>query len=71
MQSCGASTLGYACSQQFGSVLLHWTTNATVPPNVCTGVKVTDTVDPTEGVLHMAVEAKTTGARTRVHCMRG
>ena len=59
---CEGSSLGYACSRRFDDVTLHWTTNASAPSNACTGVATAATaVDSSLGVLHMAVEAATTG----------
>eukprot|EP00798_Chlamydomonas_sp_ICE-L_P021420 gene21420-28384_t len=60
--ACEGSSLGYMCSRAFGDVRLHWTLNDTAPANDCTGTaQESASMDPAEGVLHMAVESVTTG----------
>lgn len=57
--ACPASSLGYACSQSFGVATVHFSINASLPSNICTqGSRVPD---PPSGVLHLAIQAPTSG----------
>jgi len=58
---CQSSRLNYTCSITSGGVTIHYTVNETRPDNACTRQPGMLALDPQNGVLHMAIEAYTTG----------
>ena len=57
---CATSSLNYSCSLATGFVTVHWSVGQAAPANKCTGTPASSAGNSV-GMLHMAVEAPTTG----------